>query len=259
MDEESRIPTNLRLLLILETLGKAERALTPTEIGILVGLPKQTVHRLCATLLEEGFVVRDGNDKRLRPGRRTRRMAAAALHGASVHVARRQVLVGVAAAIGETVNFVVPEDDGMRYIDRVETEWPFRVQLPIGTNVPFHCTASGKAYLASLAPKARERLVNALPLERHTENTIVEPERLLDELKRTAKDGFARDDEEFFNGMVAVAVPVLDLSGRYAASLAFHGPCLRIDLNTAIARRSLLMEAARKLQHLLFADEPDDI
>jgi len=259
MDDSNRIPTNLRLLLILEILGRAERAMTPTEIGHQIGLPKQTVHRLCMTLLDEGFLVRDGNGKRLRPGRRTREMAAGALHGASMHIARHQVLVSVAEAMGETVNFVVPEDGGMRYIDRVETEWPFRVQLPIGTNVPFHCTASGKAYMASLAPKARERLVNALILEPHTENTITDPQCLLAELKRTAKDGFARDDEEFFNGMVAVAVPVHDPSGRYVASLACHGPSLRLSLESAIARRDVLLNAASRLQRLLFAGEPDDI
>ena len=36
------------------------------------------------------------------------------------------------------------------FADRVETDWPFRVLLPVGTHVPFHCTASGKTYLASL-------------------------------------------------------------------------------------------------------------
>ena len=40
----------------------------------------------------------------------------------------------------------------MVYWDRVETEWPLKVQMPIGTRVPLHCSASGKMYLSSLTP-----------------------------------------------------------------------------------------------------------
>ncbi|MGB4519762.1 MAG: helix-turn-helix domain-containing protein, partial [Planktomarina temperata] len=52
---EDRIPTNLRTLLILEVLGTSDRALSPTEINQSIGLPKQTIHRLCAKLEQEGF------------------------------------------------------------------------------------------------------------------------------------------------------------------------------------------------------------
>ena len=40
----------------------------------------------------------------------------------------------------------------MRYLDRAETHWPLRMQLPIGTKVPLHCTSGGKLFL-SLLPK----------------------------------------------------------------------------------------------------------
>ncbi|NBQ26756.1 MAG: IclR family transcriptional regulator, partial [Rhodobacteraceae bacterium] len=43
MDDDSRIPTNLRTLLILEILGKSDRPMTATEINDQLGLPKQTV------------------------------------------------------------------------------------------------------------------------------------------------------------------------------------------------------------------------
>ena len=75
------------------------------------------------------------------------------LYNSRDHMARRQILLNIANKVKETVNFVVPEASGMNYIDRVETDWAFRIQLPIGTNVPFHCTASGKCFLASLSPK----------------------------------------------------------------------------------------------------------
>jgi DNA-binding IclR family transcriptional regulator len=247
---ESRIPTNMRTLLLLEIIGRSRDALSPTEVNQQLGLPKQTVHRLCNSLVDDGFLIRTG--KKLRPSRRTRQMASGLLNSSRVHIGRHQILSDVAQAVGETVNFVVPEDDGMNYLDRVETDWPFRVQLPIGTHVPFHCTASGKTFLASLPARHRQKLVQSLKLERSTANTITSHEALLTELANIGRNGYATDREEFMEGMVAIAVPVLDEQGGFAGALAYHGPSLRLDLNVAIKNRGILLEASGKLTSILF-------
>jgi len=251
-----RIPTNLRALRLLEAVAEAERPLAPAELGRRLALPKQSVHRLCASLVAEGYLVSEDGGRRLGPGRRLRAIASGLLFASRFHIARHKVLEQVAAAFGETVNFVVPEDKGMTYRDRVETDWPFRIQLPIGTHVPFHCTASGKTFLASLAPRARAAMVAALPLERLTPRTLTEPEALLAALARIAEQGYAVDDEEFFEGMIAVAVPVRDAAGRYVAAIAVHGPTQRLSLADALARREVLTDAAARLGASLFR-EPD--
>ncbi|WP_090220270.1 IclR family transcriptional regulator [Litoreibacter janthinus] len=252
-DLDARIPTNMRTLLLLEALGHSDRAMTPTEMNAFVGLPKQTVHRLCATLEAEGFLVRDGDGKGFRAARRTRLMASGLLHAGWANIARHHILAEVAGAVGETVNYVVPEEAGMRYLDRVDTRWSFRIQLPVGTNVPFHCTASGKVFMASLAPKSRAAFVNTLELNQKTAKTHVSAEALMLELKRIAKQGYAEDDEEFLDDMVAVAVPVRDHFGRYVASLAVHGPSQRMTMPNAREMVPTLQSAAEKLRETLFS------
>lgn len=229
---EDRIATNLRTLLILEAVGKSDEPMTPTEINQSIGLPKQTIHRLCATLVEEGFLVYEHHGKRLRAARRARVLGAGLLHSSRDHILRRQILVELAQKTGETINYVVPEDGGMSYLDRVETGWAFRVQLPIGSNVPFHCTASGKTFLASLDTRKRKAFAHGLTLERKTPKTITDPDALLKELATVSKDGFAIDNEEFMDGMVAIAVPVTDNDGRFLAAIACHGPNVRLSLDT---------------------------
>lgn len=250
---DARIPTNMRTLLLLEALGHSDRALTPTELNASIGLPKQTVHRLCATLEAQGFLVRDGDGKGYRAARRARLMSAGLLHASWANVVRHQVLSEIARTVGETVNYVVPEEYGMRYLDRVDTDWSFRIQLPVGTHVPFHCTASGKVFMASLRPKARLAFVTALTLSKHTMKTHTSADALMAELKVIAKQGYAEDDEEFLDDMVAVAVPVRDVAGRYVASLAVHGPTQRMSLANARDMLPTLQSAAQKLSDALFA------
>ncbi len=253
MTEENRIPTNLRTLLILEVIGRSDHAMTPTEINEQIGLPKQTVHRLVATLEKEGFLTKEVSGKRYRPTRRLRLLGAGLLHSSRFHIMRHQVLQEIASEVKETVNFVVPEESGMHYLDRIETDWPFRVQLPVGSNVPFHSTASGKTFLASLSKSARKKFVMGLDLKKLTDNTHTTHEELLKDLERCAKRGYALDDEEFIDGMVAIAVPVQDTLGRYVASIAFHCPIQRMSVDNLVARKDVLLTGAENLKAALFA------
>ena len=254
MSPKKRVPTNFRTLLILEVLGKSDRALSATEINERVGLPKQTIHRLCAKLEEEGFLSRVARGKKLRPTRRARLMASGILHTSSDHIARHQVMQRIADEVGETVNFAIPDSGGMIYLERIETDWPFRVQLPVGTHVPFHCTASGKTFMASLAPKVRTNMVGSLRLEKLTKNTLIDAENLLNELRLVAKQGYAIDNEEFVDGMVAIAVPIKDEFGRYVASLAFHGPLQRLSVEGATIRKDVLLNGAKTMKDILFTE-----
>lgn len=252
MTSPVRIPTNLRTLLILEVLGKSDRAMSATEINAHLGLPKQSIHRLCTTLETEGFLTRHGGSRKYVPSRRLREFGSGLLFNSRSHMARRQILVEVAREVRETVNFVVPDDAGMSYVDRVETDWALQIQLPIGSQVPFHCTASGKCFLASLTPEAQKRFVASVDLVASTEKTKTDVDALIADLAEIRSRGYSLDNEEFLDGMVAIAVPVTDEDGRFVAALAFHGPTQRLNIDDAIAKKNTLQQAALKLRSALF-------
>lgn len=245
-DDDGRAPTSLRGLLILEALALSERPLRLSELGATLGLPKQTAHRLCTALQREGFLERQP-DGRYAPGARLRALAPAVLLPDHRRVARRKIMERVSSALGETCNLVVPEPEGMTYVDRIETHWPLRIQLPVGSHVPFHCTASGKMYLSSLGKSAQRRLVGALDLERWARNTFVEAGTLRRELKGIAERGYSTDNEEMIDGLVALAVPVRDGNGRFLAALAVHGPLPRFSIEKARGHLALFRSAAHEL------------
>jgi len=165
--------------------------------------------------------------------------------------ARRAVLRRLSEHVGETCNIALPEDGGMVYLERVETRWPLRVQLPVGTQVPFHCTASGKLYLSSLPRERRENLVRLLDLTSHAANTITDPDELLAALEQISESRIGMDNEEFVAGMVAVAVPIRDRDGRMMAGLAVHGPTQRLSLDDALGWVDALQAAADELAGLM--------
>lgn len=246
----------MRLLLLLEEVANIGVPITPTEVNSRLGLPKPTVHRLFATLEAEGFLQRDIDGKSYSPGRRLREMSVGVLSSLRIRSARLAVLNALAATVGETCNVATPDRDAMIYLDRVETKWPLRIQLPVGTSVPLHCTASGKMYLSSLQTSHLEQYINAAKLEPMTERTITKPAALTDALDQIREQGYSTDNEEFMDAMVACAVPILDGRGRLVSTLSIHAPTQRMSLDDVRNYVPLMHETAAKLTHLILDGAP---
>jgi len=254
----SRAPkgsTVARTLDILDAVARAERPLTPTEIATLLELPKATVHRLCGTLEERGYLQTRLSGRGLQPGHRLNRLALGVLASAPFQARRRAILEALSREIGETCNIAVPDGMEMVYYDRAETHWPVRVQLAVGSRVPAYATAGGKMYLSSLAVDVRKRVVRSAPLLAHTLNTLVDRTALEAELERTAARGHALDNEEYIDGMVALAVPVENAQGRLYATLSFHAPCMRVPFEHVTAFLPALETAAAELAALIGDDD----
>lgn len=249
-DKASQIPTNLRLLMVMEEVAARGVAVRPTDLVEALGLPKPTVHRLLQTAEAEGFLQRDLDGRSYGPGRRLRALAVNTISSEHLRTARLTILRGVAEQIGETCNLATPDREGMIYLDRVETEWPLRIQLPIGTQVPFHCTASGKMYLSTLRRQILQSILSARPLEYRTEATLTDIDQLKVELDQTRARGYSTDNEEFMSGMTAIAVPVLDGKGKLLATLSVHAPLQRRSLTDLEAYLPALHKAAADLTTL---------
>lgn len=240
-DESDR---SVRTILLLREVADAVEPITANEISERTGLPKATVYRLCEQLLGAGLIRRQLGGRGYVSGPKLVDLAQSVLASRSVYVTRHAILTRLAKEIGETCNLVAPEGGGMVYWDRVETEWPLRLQLPVGSRVPLHATASGKMYLASLPVAQCSRLLKEIDLKPHTTNTITEPEVLQQHLLETRKRGYSLDNEEFIQEMTAIAVPVLDQQKRYVASLAVHAPKSRMTIEQAKSYVGALKEAA---------------
>lgn len=243
---------NLRMLTILETIANAPSSVTIADLAIALSLPKPTMHRLIKTMLMEGFLEKQG--QQITIAKRAVLMASNLTLKNPGNVIRHHILRSLARKSQETINFVVPTEDGMTYSDRVETDWHFRVMLPVGTYVPFYCTASGKTYLASLRKSQLDKLVDSLTLTANTANTITDKKALIDAVRTVRKQGYAIDNEELYKDMLAIAVPVLTHTGHYCGALAIHGPTSRFTQERAVSFLPDLLQASQDITDALFKD-----
>lgn len=223
-------PTILRGFNVLEKVVEAQRAISAAELINELGLPKPTVHRILQQLEEEGLLQREPVNRRYLPGPRCEKFAFGLASHKVLGAPRHAILQALSDEIGETCNCVMFDGSHTLYFDRVETDWPYRIQLPVGSELPLHCTASGKLFLSNMTARQRKRVITAAPLKRYTDRTIINPDLLLEEIKRVEAEGVSYDNEEFMTGMVAVAVPVYNESNEICFTVAVHAPRVRKPL-----------------------------
>lgn len=255
--QRDKLPAGIRTLAVIEALLDAGIPLTPTAINDRLNLPKATIHRICHQLLDAGWLARDTDGKRVLPGRRLAAFAGRLGAFSRYLQARVAILRRLSESVGETCNITIPDREGMVYLDRVETRWPLRIQLPVGVTVPFHGSASGKLYLSTLRRVQQRRLVRSLRLEPLAVNTITDPDELLTALEPIRRSQVGTDNEELVQGMVAVAVPINDDKGRLVATLAVHGPTYRMSLEDARQHVPMLRDAAAELRSVLLEGRLD--
>ncbi len=239
-----------RVLDILDTVAAAKKPVSATEINEALDLPKATAHRLCAELEARGYLLKQINGKNYMPGNRLHEMAVGVLSNSRFREQRHAILEELSRKVGETCNVAYPDGLRMAYSDRVETELALKLIFPMDTRVPLHCTASGKLYLSSFPAKKRRALIAKLDLVAHTKNSITDPDQLLAETDKIRDKKLSIDNEELFEGMIAIGVPVTDKAGRFYCSVAIQAPVFRFSLDDAHQYIPLLREAARDLSTL---------
>ncbi|MBO1520190.1 IclR family transcriptional regulator [Oceanisphaera pacifica] len=241
----------LRAFALIEEIVKRDGATTVADLCLRLDVPKPTAHRIISQLEKENLLQKEPGGRHLTPGPRLRTMALNVLAQRSVGAPRRAILQRLAEELGETCNITLLDGHELVYFERVETNWPVRIQLPSGSRMPLHCTASGKLFLALMPLHRRKALLANLSLDSHTANSITDRVLLEQEMGKIIENTLSTDNEELIEGMAAIAVPIYDDVGQVRATLAVHAPTIRKPLASLMDYAPLLRRTAAQLQAVL--------
>jgi DNA-binding IclR family transcriptional regulator len=210
-----------------------------SEIAQSLRLPKSSAHRLLQSLRHRHLVERDGKGRyRLGAG-----CIALGLGAAEQDTLVRQVrpmLEEQASRVGETFFLVAARAKALVVLDKAEGSSFLRASPQVGAAVPVHATAVGKLYLA-FAP---ELVKLEAALEVYTPKTMQSPERLEQMVLEARAAGYAHSEDEWQQGLSAVAAPIL-VGGRVLGAIvvALASPRMQ-ELGVARVAGSVVAAAA---------------
>ena len=157
---------------LMRVLLSSETPQQLVDLSAHLDLPKPSVHRLLGQLEDIGFVQRDLSGRAYTVGPELLTLAVDALATMARRPPVRDIMRELVERVRESCNLAILHGNDVLYLERVECDWPLRMQLQAGSRVPIHCTASGKLLLAHLGTAKQRKFLQALRLEKYTANTI---------------------------------------------------------------------------------------
>ncbi|MGH3433759.1 MAG: IclR family transcriptional regulator [Thermocrispum sp.] len=189
---------------LLRAFNPHERVMTLSELSRASGLPKSTVHRLLARLVELGAVEHHRSGYKIGLG--LLQLGASTPAGYMRDLAM-PYLTKLHQWSGQTVCMAVLRQYDVVYLEKLAVNDSPSSIAAIGARLPAHCTAIGKALLAhENLDDLRDFL--PCPLPTMTPNSITDVDVLIDLLRQVRAEGVARESEEAQLGLACMAAPI---------------------------------------------------
>jgi DNA-binding IclR family transcriptional regulator len=213
-----------RAAAVLRLLAGGAGRLSLGEIARSLDLAKGTAHGILRTLKEVGFVEQDRTSGHYQLGAALLRLGTSYLDINELRSRSINWADPLAARSGEAVRIGTVLDGQVLVVHHVFRPDDTFQTLDVGTLLPMHATALGKALLAY-------RAAGATPpreMDRYTSRTITSPASLAAVLRHVREVGWSCEVEELTRGEAAVAAPIRGHGGLVVGAIGISGHVERL-------------------------------
>jgi IclR family acetate operon transcriptional repressor len=225
-DERYRVRSLGRALDILDLIARRGReGARLADLARDQVLSKAATYAILQTLLAHGFVadVGNGTSRRYRLGLSLARLGDLAVANIALVDAALPVLRELTAELGLTSRVAILDDGYAVVVGRVDAPGAVRFDAALGRRELPHCSAVGKALLATMPPEDVKAILDRTDRPRRTPHTITDISILMAELSVSARRGYAVDDEEDTEGVACVGSCVFDRTGAAVGAISVTG------------------------------------
>jgi IclR family pca regulon transcriptional regulator len=223
---------------------------TLSEVATRTGLTRAGARRILLTLQTLGYVESDGRLFVLTP--RILDLGFAYLSSMPMWNVAEPVMEALVEEVKESCSAGVLEGTDIVYVLRVSTRKIMRNSLGVGSRLPAYCTSLGRMLLAGLSDEEVRALLEASPLDARTRHTLTDVEALLAKVQQARRQGWCLVNQELEEGLVSIAAPVVNRTGRTIAALNISGqanrtPARQMQETMVPALRAAAQEISRRL------------
>lgn len=221
-------------------------AVRVADAADMLGVARSTAHRLLSSLCQHGFARQDKPNGPYHPGPQLIDLQRTAPERLDFRLAARPALEHLQVRTRETVSLALLEGSTTRFVDDLEGSHAVRVGSRTGVTFPAHCTAAGKAMLATLSPAELNRRYPHHQLSSCTSASVNTREQLDRELDQVRRNGYALNLAEAEDGICAVAAATPTLVNLPPAAIAIVVPAQRMpDAAVSYALAPAVLEACQ--------------
>jgi DNA-binding IclR family transcriptional regulator len=191
-----------------------------------LGLPKGTVHGILRTLQSVGFVEQDSDSGKYQLGAAMLHIGSSYLDANELRTRALNWADSLATQSGESVRIGTLHEKQVLIVHHVFRPDDSRQALDVGSLVPVHASALGKALLAHHRYLLAE--LGAGPLPSYTPATVTDIRQLQKDLDEVSDRGWAGEVGDLLPGVASIAAPIEDRRGVIAGAISITGPIERL-------------------------------
>lgn len=236
-----------RTLCILELLSDYEEGLGITEIGEKLELHKSTVHRLLNTLIYKEYVKQNKNTSRYEITLKLFELGNKKLEKMDLVTIAKPYLKELMEKTNEVTHLVVREGTDIIYMAKMEPFKSISVYTRLGMSKPMYCTAMGKAMLSHMEDDEIQEIWNASYVQKLTDNTVVDFNKLKEKLIEAKEKGYAIDDQEVEIGIKCLGTVIRDYTGNVCGAISISSSILTLTEEKNVYFSKLILEYADKI------------
>lgn len=159
-----------RGLALMQCFDETRRALGPSELARLTGIPRPSVIRLAATLVAHRWLQLEPGGERYMLGAGVVSLAQTFLAGLDVRAIARPRMQALADRFGGSVYLALRDGLDLVLVEACRARAAMlAARLDVGSRVPLANSALGRAYLGALPEPERAPLLESLRLARGSE------------------------------------------------------------------------------------------
>ena len=251
---DSYVQSFARGLQVIRSFSAQAPQQTLSEVAARSGLSRAGARRILLTLQTLGYVSSDGRLFKLTP--RILDLGFAYLSSMPMWNLAEPEMQALAARVGESCSAAMLDGADIVYVLRVPTHKIMSISLGVGSRLPAHCTSLGRMLLAGLRDEEALSLLKASDKPALTRHTVTEPDELLARVRQARKQGWCLVNQELEEGLISLAAPLTDRSGRTLAALNISGQANRTPAKMMQETMlPALLEAAATISRLLAAKQ----
>jgi len=217
-------------LQVLDLMSKYPKGLSLSDLTAELDFPKSTIHHILSTFLPYEYVAQDPETKKYSLGFRFLSIAKVILDNIDVRKIANPHLRRLHEECGEAVHLAILRNGKVVYIDKFDRLGGLTLATYIGFSTDPHAAAGGKVLLSELPPQRIKQIYRDKPLKVYGKKTIADFDRLMNELRKIESQGYAIDDEEYYEGVRCVAAPVR-AGGQIVAAISITGSTFTLTMD----------------------------
>ena len=195
---------------ILKVFSQQTSLLSLTEVAHLNRMNLPTASRYLRTLTDLGYLILDPSTKKYLLTNKVLALGLGFLHNMDLRMRVHPYLVNLSREFNVSAQCAILDETDIVFVERTRGTGLVDFDLTAGSRLPSYCTAMGRAILAHLDPERAALLIDQMDLKARTPFTITSKQKLLAELDRTRRQGYAQNIQEVTLGYVNYAVPVFN-------------------------------------------------